>query len=131
MNQEADVKSADVPLAHEESFDAFYKRFHADSGFQLSRVSFPLPGFDSEQHYSSEEEIDSEPETLGGEPVNKQWTKDEWELNHSVDTSVFKVRRAVSDSLVTEEILIPDSDFIVTRKFIKRDGLWYLVYYSE
>jgi len=113
-----------------EDFDSFMYKFERDSSFQLSRVDFPLAGFNSELHLSNPDENVKQ---LEGEPVNVYWQKATWivqtPLNNS--TGEFKQDRKKTDSLVVDVIYIPDSDFKIKRTFKRIEGKWYLVYYSE
>ncbi len=113
-------------------FNSFYEKFHKDSLFQMNRTLFPLPGFDSERHYSTLSVSDTTENTIEGEKINILWEKKYWKLNHlTVDSINFKIERFQSDSLVKEIIYIPDSDFKITRLFKLIDNEWYLVYYAE
>jgi hypothetical protein len=104
--------------ANTESFDSFNTRFHADKGFQMARIAFPI----------------------GGQSVNdeeaKQWTPDNWEFLKTpvtLDGDTLECRHSLvmSDSLVTEKFWIDQSGFKVERRFKVQDGRWFLVYYDD
>lgn len=100
-----------------EMFKAFYKKFHQDSVFQISRIKFPLPGINSE-----EMEV--------GDTVY-YWQKKNWVVSHLVDTTLFKIKLSLSDSVAEEEITNQYPDLLIKRKFQRINGDWYLVYYES
>ena len=53
-----------------ENFEVFYKRFYSDSLFQISRIIFPLKGFNSDEY-------DSE---LGKKNPPYFWKRKEWKF---------------------------------------------------
>lgn len=108
-----------------ERFDVFYQRFHKDSLFQLSRVKFPLPGVNTEVDHVWKQKY-------GADPVNYHWTKQDWPMHRLLtDTVTYKIRRRKEKGMLVEDIYIPDSDFLFTRKFRLLDGKWFLVYMLE
>lgn len=100
-----------------EVFVSFYHRFHKDSAFQISRIRFPLPGINSEAM-----EV--------GDTVY-YWQKKDWVLSHLVDTTLFKRKISLSDSVAMEEITNQYPDLLIKRKFQRINGDWYLVYYES
>ena len=101
-----------------ENYSEFYSRFHSDSLFQLSRISFPIGGFILNQN---------------GEP--EPWTKENWLMHRikatDIDTTVFKVQITQTPDSVSERIYIEDGSFMARRTFKLKDGKWYLVFYSD
>ena len=101
-----------------ENYNEFYSRFHSDSLFQLSRISFPIGGFILNE--------DGEPEP---------WTKENWLMHRikatDIDTTLFKVQITQTPDSVSELIYIEDGGFMARRTFKLKDGKWYLVFYSD
>jgi len=101
-----------------EKFDDFYSRFHSDSLFQLSRISFPIGGF-----------------ILNENGEEEPWTRENWIMHKikatDVDTSLFKVNITHTPDSVSELIFIEDGGFMARRTFKNKDGKWYLVFYSD
>ena len=102
----------------DEEFHDFDKRFHSDSIFQMSRITFPLKG------------------NIVDGFEKKNWSEKEWEILRTSVTEKtvekdFKKQTIFSDSLVTEKIWIENSGFIFERHFKKIDGKWYLVFCED
>lgn len=104
-------------LNESENFYNFYKNFHQDSLFQMSRISFPLPGINTDE--------------MTVEDTTYYWHQHKWIMHHEVNESQFKIERDVSDILVTEKILTEDPGFFIERKFESIDGKWFLTYYAS
>lgn len=101
-----------------ESFDSFNTRFHTDSGFQLSRIPFPIGG------------------QCVNDVENTHWSKKNWEFLKTpvaLDTDTTECRHSLvmSDSMVTEKFWIDQSGFKVERRFRLKNGKWFLVYYDD
>lgn len=101
-----------------ESFDSFNTQFHSDSGFQLSRIPFPIDG------------------QCVNDLENTRWSKKNWEFLKTPvaldpDTSECKHSLTMTDSMVTEKFWIDQSGFKVERRFKLKDGKWFLVYYDD
>lgn len=101
-----------------ESFDRFNERFHSDSGFQLSRIAFPIGG-------KFVDDLNS-----------RLWSPDNWEIlktpvSATTDTTQYKHSLVRTDSFVTETFWIEQSGFKVERRFAMKHGKWYLVYYDD
>ena len=113
-----------------ESFDEFYRRFHTDSLFQLERVVFPLPGFNSELHYSNPGK--DSVYMLDGEPVNGHWSSADWVMHRqpTIDPDM-KMDITRSDSVAIERTYIPGTEFSMKRIFKRLNSAWYLVYYKD
>ncbi len=102
----------------EENFAEFDRRFHSDSLFQMSRITFPLKGkmvdgFDK-----------------------KDWSAKNWSMMKSLVTENtngknYKKQTHFSDTLVTEKIWIENSGFSFERHFKKVNGKWFLVYCED
>jgi hypothetical protein len=120
----------DTSTTSNEKFDQFYLRFHTDSLFQISRILFPLVGFNTDKS-NENPEYDSV-WVVDKEKVNYYWQRKNWTMNKLLaDSSKFKFERKISDTIISESIYIPDSDFRIYRKFKLMHHKWYLVYYSE
>lgn len=102
-----------------ENFDTFNIRFHADSTFQLSRISFPLVG-----HFTD------------GESKHESWTVSNWVMlkspvRQSVDTKEYRHSFIKTDSSVIEKFWIHSSGFKVERRFSLVGKKWFLVFYDD
>jgi hypothetical protein len=116
----------------DENFDEFYKKFYKDSLFQVSRVVFPLKGFNSDEY---------DPE-LGDKNPPYFWKKKDWIFLHTLDQDKLKdihedgvdvYRKTIkhnSSLMVTEKMYMEESGYSEERRFKKNNGKWYLVFYS-
>lgn len=100
-----------------ENFNSFLDKFHNDTAFQLSRITFPLEGG---RFY--EENVTITP-----------WKRDNWELlkvsPKDIDTSIFTV---VSDSSQTSySYIIGTLGLKITEHYELVNGEWFLVYYED
>jgi hypothetical protein len=97
-----------------ENFDEFYKKFHSDSLFQISRIKFPLAG----------KKVD------GFEEI--KWTKKKWSLMktmiYDIDTTVFKTEYKKSSKEFKQKIWLENSGFNTEYRFKVIHNKWYLVY---
>ncbi len=104
-----------------EDFVVFYKKFLADSAYQMNHILFPLAGLPSQAN----------PET--DDLDNFRWKKDAWTLHRDFDPKTSGFDRSfvlVSDELIIEYIIHTSHKFGLERRFSKSDGKWYLIYYS-
>ena len=117
--------------ANGESFNTFYKRFYKDSTFQISRVVFPLPGFNSDIYdqesrkslkYFWEKKDWIFLKTLEGS--YKKFLKKDWEEEY------YKVIKKGSNNTMFETIYMKESGYSEVRKFKLIHAKWYLYYYS-
>lgn len=115
----------------EESFDEFSKLFYSDSLYQINRIIFPL-----------ESDIDNSASNESKDSTIYVWKKENWIMlknnyfkgNDSVfiiDGEVYKTRIHRTNRLVVESIYIEDSGYIITMKFLLRNGKWHLIDYTE
>ncbi len=116
----------------DEDFDTFYKKFYSDSLFQITRITFPLKGFNSDSY---------DPE-LGDKNPPYFWKKKDWTFLHTLDQDKLKdshedgvdiYRKTIkhnSVSMVTEKMYMEESGYSEERKFKKINGKWYLIFYS-
>jgi hypothetical protein len=108
------IHESDAP----ELFDDFNARFHGDSSFQLSRISFPIGGYykDGEASY--------------------KWTAKNWRMmketvKETVDKREYKHSVHKTDTSLTEKYWIDNSGFKIERRFEKKNGKWFLIYYED
>jgi len=112
-----------------EDFEDFYKKYYSDSVFQISRTNFPLPGYNSNIDMELPDDV---AELMGiKKPDEYFWTEEKWNVieDKYYDNDKFKKNIIQTDTLVIEEIFIPDSGFKIERKYRPINGNWYLVYY--
>ena len=98
-------------------FLTFYEKFHADTDFQLKRVDFPLPGLPS---MISEQDIASD----------FHWKKENWRPHKLPESKYARHYSIAQDGSIRELIKFPDADIAIERRWQKRQGKWYLVYYA-
>ena len=89
-----------------ENFDEFNVRFHTDSLFQLSRISFPIGG-----HFADAND-------------SYKWTPENWVLmrvpvKEKVQSNIYQHELHKTDTSVTERFWIDNSGFDVERRFKK------------
>lgn len=118
-NQIVETNSLDIKKVKKiESYTSFYKRFHADSVFQMNRIKFPIGGYYTD--------------TLGNE---HKWNRDSWIMHRSyiqdADTSIYNLELTDEKSQKSELLFIEGAGFKVERKFKQINGKWYLVYYVD
>lgn len=96
-----------------EDFTGFYDRFHNDSLFQISRITFPLKRINSD-------ELDK-----------NEWTKDNWLLMktriYDIDTSKFKIEYKKTKNAFTQQFWLKDSAFSSKYRFELIGKKWFLV----
>lgn len=101
-----------------ESYVTFYRKFHSDSLFQMSRIKFPIEGYYTD--------------SAG---IEQAWTKKSWIMHRSqiqnADTSIFKLELTNTNKQKEELLYIEGSGFKVERKFKQINGKWYLIYYVD
>ncbi|MCR5886649.1 DUF4348 domain-containing protein [Hymenobacter sp. J193] len=105
-----------------ETFEVFYNNFYSNKTFQLSRIITPLKG---ELKYIDE---------------NDKVVFEKWKINKDFEVISYsnlkkqmkniKKKVTTSNAYAVEQIWIQDSGFTINRKFEKRNGKWYLVYYK-
>lgn len=112
-----------------EVFEEFYQAFYTDTLFQKNRITFPLPGYNSDYDLELPDDV---AEQMGvSKDKDFYWEKDEWNFINTVnkdDNTVIKTIEK-SDTLVIEKLMMPNTGFEITRKFKPIEGKWYLIYY--
>jgi len=104
-------------------FVDFYRRFHADSLYQMAHISWPLQGDVSEQ-------IDS----THYQPKNNSWTPETWRMMRlNFSTKDYKIEtEMLGDLMVIERIRARSVSFGLERRFAKQpNGEWELIFYSD
>ena len=112
-----------------ENFNSFYLKFFSDSIFQKSRTIFPFPEYDTNQDFIPDDILIAQGKKRDTTFIDKS----RWRFMKTISKSdsTYKVAIKKTDSLVTEEIYIPNSDCSSTATFrLKRDGKWYLTFYQ-
>ncbi len=101
-------------------FIDFYKKFHSDSVFQMSHITFPLEG------------VPSVADTIYDGVSAFHWQKKDWQMHKPVDTNSGEFRREfdMGDVLVTERI-INSQNFMLVRRFYYNGSAWNLIYYAD
>lgn len=107
-----------------EDFTAFYQKFHSDSQFQMTHISWPLSGKTGVQKDSTTTST-----------VDKIWEQQGWKM-HKLDAFNPKDYKreweAVGDIMVMERITARAVPFGIERRFAKRaDQEWELIFYSD
>lgn len=116
-------KEAIIEKNSSEDFDSFFKKFSTDSKFRMSRVEFPLKGFNSD-----ETNVDSKDKTY-------LWSKEDW-LFYAEEDFINKSEDAIktditkTDTSVIYRIYKENSGYDIQYEFQKNNKQWFLVYYS-
>lgn len=100
-----------------EDFLAFYQRFHADTAYQLRRITFPLAGIPDNQPFAE----------------NFRWQRADWTPHRPFDLAANKMERQFSrrDATTIEEVILqPQERAGILRRFSKLGDEWYLIYYA-
>lgn len=103
--------------ASNEGFNKFYKRFHADSTLQMSRIKFPLNGISAD----------------GNGEI--KWNKKNWKFMkikiYDVDKKQFKVYFKKTNKPFTQKLWIENSGFYPKCRFKLTDKRWYILYFLD
>ena len=108
-----------------ESFNDFFNRFSTDSVFRISRVKFPLKGFNSD-----ETDVDFKDKTY-------LWNKEDWlfyaeeDFSSSKSEDIKKTDTIKTNASVIYRIYKEDSGYDIQYKFKESKNKWFLVYYSH
>lgn len=110
-----------------EKFEDFHNRFYSDSVFQIKRTIFPLPGYNSDNEMGIPNDV---AEKLGIQKKEYFWEKEKWlSLKNLQNSDEYKISISKTDTLITEEIIIPESGYRTSKKFKLIEKKWFLVYY--
>ena len=104
-----------------DSFEAFYTRFHEDTAFQMSRITFPLAGIpafaDSASMYGD----------------NYRWQKENWVYHRITDSLQQNFEREfiqLSDEVIIEYMTHKNAGIGMERRFGYLGDGWNLIYYA-
>ena len=102
-------------------FEDFYKRFHWDSTFQISRINFPLEGLPQDADSSIIVEN------------NFHWTKENWTMHRGFEELKNDFTQEFipfGTDIITERIIHVSGTVGMIRRFARLNGKWYLIYYA-
>lgn len=105
-----------------DDFAAFYERFHADSQFQLERITFPLEG------------LPGMADSVLIEYGTFQYHKKGWKILHAVDwdtTTMFQRKLEDTGLGAINEYICTYDKFCISRRFAKLSDGWYMIYYAD
>jgi len=121
QNTDQSTTSSSSVSTTEDDFDAFYKKFHEDSLFQMSHIVFPLDGLPNN--------VSDSILAIG----KFQWQKEDWIMHKPFDATSEEFIREVdkqSNSLVVEFIRMTTGEYGMERRFAKLGGKWFLIHYT-
>jgi hypothetical protein len=105
-----------------EDFISFYEKFHADTAFQFSHVSFPMEG-----HRLIRNENGDTIETV-------MWTRENWETHKKFDSSNKNFKQEfemIGENVVIETITALEGLFKIERRYAILSSCWNLIYYAQ
>ena len=120
--RQPDSAQATESVDESEPFEEFYQRFHEDSLFQMSRITFPLEGLPAA--------ADSSVRASG----TFRWQANEWVLHRPFDLNNPNFTHELaplSDDLVLERFSTLEGRMSIVRRFARLSDGWHLIYYSE
>ena len=111
-----------------ENFDSFFKKFSTDSAFRLSRVNFPLKGFNSDET------------NVNSKDKPYLWNKEDWLFYTDEDfknltediikTDIIKTDIIKDGTFTIFRIYKENSGYDIQYKFKENNKSWFLVNYS-
>lgn len=107
-----------------ENFKCFLEKFATDPAFRISRVSFPLEGFNSDQT------------NVNSTDRPYLWEREDWlfyseeDFKNPTNEDVVKTATIKTDTTVTFRIYKENSGYDIQYKFKENNKQWFLVYYS-
>jgi hypothetical protein len=102
-------------------FSTFYEKFHADTAYQMSHISFPLKGVPMHADSATIVEDDfyyEKPLWIMHKPMV---------LNDTFYTQQFF---KLTDDMILERIIQKDVNFGMERRFVKLNNEWTLIHYT-
>jgi hypothetical protein len=107
-------------------FKTFYEKFHTDSIYQMSHISWPLKGVGDKKNDSS---------MVVGK-IFREWEPETWILhkpfNVEGSTEFARTLEVYGEEMVVERIKTLALNYGQERHFTRReDGDWELIYYAE
>ena len=107
-----------------EDFLTFYKKFHADSAYQMAHIEFPLAGYPM-GNSASDSSFDAK---------TFRWTPETWtmhRMNTLNDTAFTRQFEQPMPMVVSEVIVQKQTHFGTVRRFLKRGDEWFLIFYAD
>ncbi|MEO0038943.1 MAG: hypothetical protein RIQ59_2154 [Bacteroidota bacterium] len=107
-----------------ESFEDFFNKFSTNSKFRVSRIKFPIDGFNSDETNTNAKD----------KPY--KWEKEDWlfyaaeDFTENTSGDVKKTEIIKTNSFVTYRIFKEDSGYDIQYRFKVDKDKWYLVNYS-
>ncbi|MFK7806845.1 MAG: DUF4348 domain-containing protein [Saprospiraceae bacterium] len=108
-----------MPMA-DEDFLEFYERFHTDSAYQVSHITFPLAGVPKK-------------DSLGNYPADFQWEEERWILHRPFDDVEGQFEQnlmKLGEGMMVEEISSTNGMLSMQRRFARIGEKWNLIYYA-
>ncbi len=102
-------------------FYEFYAKFHADTVFQLQRITFPLSGKPSSGQFEFE-------------VSDFKWTRDGWRIHKAFqeEDDTFSRKFVVhAPGMISEFIYTQTFGFYMERRFAKLSDGWNLIYFAD
>ncbi len=114
-------QKTDPPAA----FMDFYQKFHSDSLYQMTHITWPLKG-------QTDQKVDS----LRTRKMLLEWMPETWHMQHTVDFSTspdfIREFELMGDAFVIERIHYRAAEYGQERHFMQNDqGEWELIYYAD
>lgn len=114
------VATAVATKPTQENFTEFHSKLINDSVFRYSRINFPIAGYNSDAEK---------------EPDNYSWTKEDWDFYFEEDAKYKQNKNivsttAVTDTLATWRLHIPNSGYDINYYFKPENNKWFLKSYS-
>lgn len=104
--------------SEEEDFTVFYNKFHTDSLFQISRISWPLNG--------------NFIQDTTGKAVELGHKLQDWTMHRPFGENQDFVQQfqPLTEDLIIEEIKARAGRYKIERRFARLTGGWQLIYYN-
>jgi hypothetical protein len=118
--QNGPIKQTDGTIPAD--FEAFYKKFHSDSVYQMAHIRFPLAG------------VPSNVDTSTPIPPNFHWEAAEWRMHRPLEDKDPSFERSLSmviPDFVEEKIHQKQTPYSMLRRFHKDGNEWFLIYYVD
>jgi hypothetical protein len=107
-----------------EDFDIFFKKFSTDSAFRISRVNFPLKGFNSDETNTNLKD------------QSYLWSKEDWlfyadeDFKNQKSEDILKTDINKDGTYIIFRIYKENSGYDIQYKFKENNKRWFLVNYS-
>lgn len=110
VEKTSEIEVVELP----KGFDSFYKKFHADTVFQVSRIVFPLDNNTTDLE------------------VGAKWTEENWRAHRPFDDHGGTFRRSFQPigTMVVEKIAEANGLFYMERRYAVLSDEWHLIYYE-